>query len=78
MEEELSDTISQMEDLTRRCHEAENEKNMLLREKANIQMQFEEGEENLAEVFTMHILHECKLYYKILVPSGYEEIQGSG
>lgn len=50
VDEELSDAQLQIDELTRRCNEAENERNQLSREKSNIQMQFEEGEENLAEV----------------------------
>ena len=50
LEEELSDALQQLEDMTKNRNEAENVKNSLLREKSQMQMQFEEYEEQLAEV----------------------------
>jgi hypothetical protein len=48
----LADAVHQIEDITKRCNEAENEKNSVLREKGSYQMQIEEFEEQLAEVLT--------------------------
>ncbi|CAG7833673.1 unnamed protein product [Allacma fusca] len=50
LEEELSDALLQLEDMTKNRNESENVKNVLLREKSQMQMQFEEYEEQLSEV----------------------------
>lgn len=51
MEEELADALAQLEDISKSRNEAENIKNQVMREKSSYQMQLEETEEQLAEVY---------------------------